>query len=102
MPIITTRPGEDLVAAYRRRSLSVQGQLLAGKTLSEIVQTMRVSRAVVQREIQRLQQMGALDEQPDEVEAAEARVEREVKAGTRCGCGLLKPHDFLQRLSVCT
>jgi hypothetical protein len=88
----------NLIQAYRNRSEAVQRQLLAGFTRSEIVQSMRVSRAVVDREIARLKEVGALDETPSD----EARVEREIASGKRCGCGLLKPHDFLQRLTSCT
>ena len=88
----------NLFQAYRNRSEAVQRQLLAGFTRSEIVQSMRVSRAMVDREIARLKEVGAIDEAPGD----EARVEREIASGKRCGCGLLKPHDFLQRLTSCT
>lgn len=42
----------------------------------------------------------APDEEP--LHMARARVRREIAAGTRCGCGLLLPHDPGSRLPSCT
>lgn len=42
----------------------------------------------------------APDEEP--LAVAQARAKREIADGTRCGCGLLLPHDYANRVRACT